>query len=172
MLPPALLPAKVLTAEELLNALKQHAVYSTAGGEMVRERAATEIRRLAKMQPRGGTVKDRVMHVSSALDKHFCENTEVDALYRARDGGYLPSPAESVSIALVDGISPSDFRNRVRTELTYVEGWTKKLNAVLRRMIDQAEAWKSSKPMVPAIVAVEVRPAQGHAKKNNRRPRG
>ena len=74
---------KVLTAEELLNALEQHAGYSTAGGQMVRERAATEIRRVAKMQPGGGTIKDRVMHVSSALDKYFCENPEVDALYRA-----------------------------------------------------------------------------------------
>ena len=40
---------KVLTAEALLNALKQHAGYSTAGGQMVRERAATETRRVAKM---------------------------------------------------------------------------------------------------------------------------
>ena len=47
-----------------------------------------------------------------------------------------------MSIALVDGISRSDFRNRVRTELTYVEGWKKQPNADLRRMIDQAEAWK------------------------------
>ena len=47
---------QVLTAEELLNALKQHAGYSTAVGQMVRERAATEIRRVAKMQPCGGTV--------------------------------------------------------------------------------------------------------------------
>ena len=62
---------KVLTAEEMLNALEQHAGYSTAGGQMVRERAATEIRRVAKMQPGGGTVKDRVMHVSSALEKYF-----------------------------------------------------------------------------------------------------
>ena len=98
--------------------------------------------RVAKMQPGGGTVKDRVMHVSSALEKYFCENPEVDALYRVSNGGYLPGPAESVSIALVDGNSPSDFRNRVRTELTYVEGWKKQPNAVLRRMIDQAEAWK------------------------------
>ena len=77
---------------------------STAGGQMVRERAATEIHRVAKMQPGGGTVKDRVVHVSSALDKYFCENPDVDALYRASNGEYLPGPAESVSIALVDGI--------------------------------------------------------------------
>ena len=120
MLPPALLPAKVLTAEELLNALKQHAGYGIAGGQMVRKRAATDIRRVAKMQPGGGTVKDRVMPVSSALEKYFCDNPNVDALYRASNGKYLPGPAESVSIAPVDGISPSDFRNRVRTELTYV----------------------------------------------------
>ena len=87
-------------------------------------------------------MKDRVMHVSSALEKYFCDNPEVDALYRASNGEYLPVPAESVSIALVDGISPADFRNRVRTELTYVEGWKKQPNPVLRRMIDQAEAWK------------------------------
>ena len=109
---------------------------------MVRERAATEIRQVAKMHPGGGTVKDRVMHVSSALEKYFRENPEVDALYRASNGEYLPGPSESVSIALLDGISPSDFRNRVRTELTYVEGWKKQSTAVLRRMIDQAEAWK------------------------------
>ena len=65
---------KVLTAEEFLNALKQHAGYSTAGGQMVCERAATELRQMAKMQPGGGTVKDRVMHVSSALEKYVCEN--------------------------------------------------------------------------------------------------
>ena len=47
---------QVLTAAELLNALKQHAGYSTAVGQMVLERAATEIRRVAKMQPGGGTL--------------------------------------------------------------------------------------------------------------------
>ena len=67
---------QVLTAEELLNALKQHAGYSTAVGQMVRERAATAIRRVVKMQPGRGTVKDRVMHVSSALEQYFCENPE------------------------------------------------------------------------------------------------
>ena len=112
---------KVLTAEELLHALKQHADYSTAGGQMVREKAATGICRVAKMQPGGGIVRDRVIHISSAVEKHFLENPEVDALYRASSGEYLPGPAESVSIALVDGSLPSDFRNRVRAELTYVE---------------------------------------------------
>ena len=42
---------QVLTAEELLNALKQHAGYSTAVGQMVRERAATEIRWWQKCNP-------------------------------------------------------------------------------------------------------------------------
>ena len=109
---------------------------------MVSEREATEILPVAKMQPGGGTVKDRVMHVSSALEKYFRENPEVDALYRASNGEYLPGPSESVSIALLDGISPSDFRNRVHMEMTYVEGWKKQPNVVLRRMIDQAEDWK------------------------------
>ena len=59
-----------------MNALKQHAGYSTAGAQMVREREATEIRRVAKMHPGGGTVKDRVMHVSSALEIYVCENLE------------------------------------------------------------------------------------------------
>ena len=77
---------KVLTAEKLMIAPKQHAGYSTAGGQMVRERAATEIRRVAKTQPGGGTVKERVMHVSSALEKDSCGNPEVDALYPARTG--------------------------------------------------------------------------------------
>ena len=67
---------RVFTAEELMNALKQHAGYSTAGAQMVREREATEIRRVAKMHPGGGTVKDRVMHVSSALEIYVCENLE------------------------------------------------------------------------------------------------
>ena len=54
--------------------------------------------------------------MSARLSKNIlCENAEVDALYRASNGEYLPGPAESVSIALVDGISPSYFRNRVRT---------------------------------------------------------
>ena len=77
-----------------------------------------------------------------------------------------------MSIALVDGISPTDFRKRVRTELTYVEGWKKQPNVFLRRIIDQAEAWKSSKPMVPAVVVVEVRRAQKRAKKKSSRSRG
>ena len=58
----------------MLKALKQHVGYSTAVGQMVRERAATPIRRVAKMQPGGGTVKDRVMHVSSALEKFLRES--------------------------------------------------------------------------------------------------
>ena len=37
---------------------------------------------------------------------------------------------------------PSDFRSRMRTELPYVEGGKNQPNAVLRRMMDQAEAWK------------------------------
>ena len=37
---------QILTAEELLNALKQYAGYSTASGQMGRERAATEIGRV------------------------------------------------------------------------------------------------------------------------------
>ena len=105
-------------------------------------KSSLRIRRVAKMQPGGGTVKVRVMHVSSALEKYYCENPEVDALYRASNGEHLPGPAESVSIALVDGTSRSDFHNRVRTKLTYVEGWKKQPNADLRGMIDQAEAWK------------------------------
>ena len=64
-----------------------------------------------------------VLCMLARLSKNIlCENPEVDALYRASNGEYLPGPAESVSIALVDGISPSDFRNSVPTELTYVEG--------------------------------------------------
>ena len=57
---------KVLTAEELLNTLKQHAGYGIAGGQMVRERAATEIRRVAKMQPGGGTC---LLYTSDAADE-------------------------------------------------------------------------------------------------------
>ena len=98
-----------LAAEELLNALKQHAGYSTAGGQIVRERAATEIRRVAKMQPGGGTVEDRVMHVSSALEKYFCENPEVDALYRASNGEYLPGRlSQCPSCLLYTSPSPRD----------------------------------------------------------------
>ena len=83
-----------------------------------------------------------VLCMSARPSTYFCEKPDVDALYRASNGEYLPGPAESVSIALVDGISPTDFRNRARTELTYGEGWKNQPNAVLRRMIDQAEAWK------------------------------
>ena len=42
---------QVLTAAELLNALKQHAGYSTAVGQMVRERAATEFAGWQKFSP-------------------------------------------------------------------------------------------------------------------------
>ena len=62
---------KVLTAEQLLNVLKQHPGYSAAGGQMVCEKTATEFHRVAKMQPGGGTVKDRLMHVSPAPEKYF-----------------------------------------------------------------------------------------------------
>ena len=34
-------------------------------------KSSHRIRRVAKMQPGGGTVKVRVMHVSSALEKYF-----------------------------------------------------------------------------------------------------
>ncbi|CAM9771515.1 unnamed protein product [Hapterophycus canaliculatus] len=131
-----------VTTEELLSALRDHAGYTTAAGNSVRERAAVEIRRVSKMQSGGGSVKDRVMHVSSALERYFCENPSVDALYRASNGDYLPGPAESVSRAMVDGISPPSFQNYVRHELTYMEGWKKQPNLVLRKMIDLAESWK------------------------------
>ena len=116
---------KVLTAEGLLNALKQHAGYSTAGGQMVRERAATE------NSPGGKNAAPRWYCPRSCYAcqlgsrKYFCENPEVDAFFRASNTEYLPGQAESVSIALVDGVLPLDFRNCVRTELTYVEGWKK-----------------------------------------------
>ena len=72
------------------------------------------------LQGGGNNVKDRLMTVSSSIQKFFCENPDVEALYRATKGYNLPGPAESVSTALVKGISPYDFRNRVRTELAYV----------------------------------------------------
>jgi hypothetical protein len=59
----------VLNAEELLEALQQHAGYS--GGQMLRERVASEIRRVTKMQPGGETIKDQIMHVSSTLEIFF-----------------------------------------------------------------------------------------------------
>ena len=131
-----------MTADELLIKLKQHARYTTAAGASVRMRAAVEIRRVVKMKSGEGNVKDRVMQVSSALERYFCENPSVDALYRARNGDYLPGPAESVSRALVDGISPPKFHTYVRNQMTYVDGWKKAPHVVLKKMIELAESWK------------------------------
>ena len=111
--------------------------------------------------------------MSARLSKNiFCENPEVDASYRASHGEYLPGPAESVSIALVDVISPSDFGNRVRTELTYVEGWKKQPHAVLRRMIDQAEAWKIVEAYDSSSGSSGGAARSWRAKKKRSRPRG
>ena len=89
---------KVLNAEELLNALKQHAGYSTAGGQMVRERAATEIRRVAKIQPAGGTVKDRVIHVSSTLENNFFDYPEIDDTGLATGSTFLARLSQCPSL--------------------------------------------------------------------------
>ena len=111
-----------ISGEELMIALQQHAGYSTTGGEMLREQAAADIRRVTRMPTEQKNVKDRIMTVISSLEKYFSENPSSEALYRAENGEYLPGPAEKVSVALIDGISPPEFRARVRTEIGYIDG--------------------------------------------------
>ena len=122
----------MLTAEELMNALKQHAGYSTAGGQMVREKGQQQ--KFAGWQKCSPAVvlSKIVLCMSARLSNNIFARIRKSTLYTGlATGEYFPGPAESVSIALVDGISPSDFRNRVRTELAYVEGWKKQPNACL-----------------------------------------
>lgn len=74
------------------------------------------------MQPGDGTpVEDLAMMHSSSLETCFAENLTVQAMYREEDRSWLPGPAEVVPTALVEGISPPDFKRYVESILTYID---------------------------------------------------
>lgn len=132
-----------MSAEELLDAVKQHAGYTTTSNKFDTTRAAADLRRVLAMKQGGEiSVKDRAMMVASAMEKYFAENHAVHAMYRAQDRSWLPGPAESVSMALVDGLWPSSFKGYVRSELTYVAGWKKDPAVVMKQIYSAAEKWK------------------------------
>ncbi|CAM9293347.1 unnamed protein product, partial [Sphacelaria rigidula] len=93
-------------------------------------------------QSGGISVKGRAVMVSSAMDFVFAENLTVQAMNRAEDWSWLPGPAESVSTALVDGISPPEFKAYVRSVLTYVDGWKKNPTVVFNKIFDAADQRK------------------------------
>ncbi|CAM9843066.1 unnamed protein product [Sphacelaria rigidula] len=92
------------------------------------------------------------MMVSSAMETCFAKNLTVQAMYRAEDRSWLPGPADSVSIALVDGISPPEFKAYVRSVLTYVDGWKKNPTVVFNTMFDAAESGNSLRHTAGAIL--------------------
>ena len=126
----------------LMTAVQKHAGYTTTGGAHERGQASAQLRKVVTMQRSGGSVKDRAMKAGSSLERYFSENLTVQALFRASNGDWLPGPAESVSSALVDGIWPPPFRQYVRSELTYKDGWKKNPDIVLDTMFAAAEQWK------------------------------
>ena len=103
--------------------MKQHAGYTTTGGRDDKDRAAADIKRILRMAHDGPlSVKDRAMTVTSNLEQCFSKNVSVEAMYRARGRSWLPGPAESVSLELVDGLAPTAFKAHIKTLLMYEEG--------------------------------------------------
>ncbi|MEP0580138.1 MAG: reverse transcriptase domain-containing protein [Marinobacter sp.] len=136
-----------MTASELLDAVRQHAGYTTTSNRFDTSRAAADLRRVLSMrrdEKQGGetSVKDRAMMVNSAMEKYFAENHAVHAMYRAQDRSWLPGPAEFVSMALVDGLWPSEFKKYVKGQLTYAAGWKKDPALVMDQIFSAAEQWK------------------------------
>ena len=82
------------------------------------------------------------MMVNSRLERYFSENVAVQAMYRAQDRSWLPGPAESVSLAIVDGIVPAEFKAYVKSLLTYEDGWKQNPTSVMRNIFDAAESWR------------------------------
>ena len=131
---------RTMTAAELLNAVKQHAGFTTTGGRDDKARAAADIRRILRMAQDGPlSVKDRAMTVTSNLEQYFLTNVAVQAMYRAQDRSWLPGPPESVSLALVDGLAPPAFKAPVKTLLTYVEGWKRNPTGVMKTIYEAAD---------------------------------
>ena len=62
------------------------------------------------------------MMVNSCLERYFSEHIAVQAMYPAPDRRWLPGPAESVSLALVDGIAPIEIKAYVKDSLAYDDG--------------------------------------------------
>ena len=79
------------------------------------------------------------MTVTSNLEQYFLTNVAVQAMYRAQDRSWLPGPAESVSLALVDGLAPPAFKAPVKTLLTYVEGWKRNPTGVMKTIYEAAD---------------------------------
>ena len=166
---------KQMDADALLAAIKKHAGYTTTkDGRHERTRAAAALRKAVVLQKSDESVKARAMKVGSALEKFFSENLAVRALYRAENGDWLPGPAESVSQALVDGISPPEFRQYVKAELTYVDGWKRDPYSVLDKMYEAAEQWKFLEQYAPKTQGAArggTRPQVGTQQHDSRSPR-
>ena len=63
-------------------------------------------------------------------------------MYRAQDRSWSPGPAESVSLALVNGLAPPAFKAHVKTLLTYEEGWKRNPTGVMKTIYEAADKWK------------------------------
>ena len=75
-----------MTVPELIDAVKQHAGYTTTGGQQDKARATAELKQVLRMPQDGQlSVRDRAMMVNSRLERHFSENVAVQAMYRAQD---------------------------------------------------------------------------------------
>ena len=100
-----------ITAKKLADAVKKHAGH-VAGAEVVLSKASAAVAKAVAMHTSGSCMLARVEPIMSNLEKFFASHPNVEAIYRNEKGEYHPGPAEVISNALVDGLTPAKFGKR------------------------------------------------------------
>ena len=68
-------------------------------------------------------LSESVEPMLSNLEKFFATNPNFETVYRGSDGKHHPGPAEIITKALVEGLTPEKFRQDVKVKLQHAGNW-------------------------------------------------
>lgn len=98
-----------------------------------------EVHKAEVMRPRGGSAQARVDPAVLTLECIFLLHPRAEALYRSVEGKNIPSLAENITSALVDGVYPSGLKGHVKGKLAYVRQGKSYPHKVIKVMTRLAE---------------------------------
>ncbi len=137
-----------ISPAQLVAAVKSHAGHD-AGADVELSAASAAVAKAVAMDSRGKTFLERVEPIMSNLEKFFGENPNFEAVYRSSEGEYLPDPAEIVTKALVEGLSPEKFQQDVRVRLQHTGECKMDPNLVMDTVVAEAKEMAEDRGFQP-----------------------
>ena len=87
------------------------------------------------------TALDRVEAAWSSLEEYFALNASIERVFRDSRGRSKTGPARLITVDLVAGLSPPEFKTMVATALDMKRAWKERLDLVYSVAREAAEAW-------------------------------